>query len=55
MKKIIIASIVLAIGFVAFLFGENIVSAKDMTVYPKEERKPSGKKTLNPIKQKGKG
>ena len=42
MKKIIIASIVLAIGFVAFLFGENIVSAKDMTVYPKEERKPSG-------------
>lgn len=42
MKKLIIASIVLAIGFAAFLFGENIVSAKDMTVYPKEERKPSG-------------
>ena len=42
MKKILIASIVLVIGFAAVLFGENKVSAKDITVSPMETEKPSG-------------
>ena len=42
MKKIIITAIVVAIGFTAFLFGGQKVSAKDITVEPAETMKPSG-------------
>ena len=42
MKKLLITTIVMAIGFAAFLFGGDKVLAKDITVEPAGTVKPSG-------------